>query len=86
VLVELQVDRDVAAELRSVQGVERVEPLLANGGRRRYRLTGPRGGDTRLRVSAQAAQQGWGLFELRTQEASLEEIYLRAVASDRREA
>jgi len=86
VLVELQVDRDVAAELRGLQGVERVEALPANGARRRYRLTGATGGETRLRVSAHAARQGWGLLELRPQEASLEQVYLRAVTSDRRDA
>ena len=84
VLVELQVDHDVVAELRGLPGVERVESLPVNGARRRYRISGPRGGETRLRISSHAARQSWGLLELRSQEPSLEEIYLRAVAADRR--
>jgi len=84
ILVELQVDHDVVAELRGLPGVERVESLPVNGARRRYRISGPRGGETRLRISSHAARQSWGLLELRSQEPSLEEIYLRAVAADRR--
>jgi ABC-2 type transport system ATP-binding protein len=82
IVIELHVDKDVAAELRGVAGVERVEALAANGARRRYRLAGARGGETRMRIAAQASQRGWGLVELRSQEASLEEIYLRAVSGE----
>jgi ABC-2 type transport system ATP-binding protein len=85
VQLELAVAQDIAAELGGVPGVQRVEPMPAGDGRRRYRLVCARGAETRPRLAALAVQSGWGLVELRVQETNLEEIYLRVVSAERRE-
>jgi hypothetical protein len=81
-MLELQADHDVAAELGGQPGVERVEAMPGSDGGRRYRLACARGGDLRPRLAAFVVGQGWGLVELRPQETSLEEIYLKVVSSE----
>jgi len=82
VQVELAVDRDVAAELGAVPGVRSVDAMSAGNGMRRYRVTCDRKRDVRPRIAAFVVEKSWGLVELRTQETSLEEIYLRVVSSE----
>jgi ABC-2 type transport system ATP-binding protein len=82
VQMELVADRDVTADLGTVPGVDRVEAMPATDGRRRYRLSCVRGGDSRSRLAAFAVGQGWGLVELRLQETTLEEIYLQVVSAE----
>jgi ABC-2 type transport system ATP-binding protein len=80
--LELVVGSDVAGELRGVAGVRRLEPMPARDGTRRYRLVCDRGREVRPRLASFAVSRGWGLVELRTEETSLEEIYLKVVASE----
>ena len=82
-LLELQVDHDVAAELAGVSGVQRLDAVAAQDRRRRYRLVCERGADVRARLASFAVGAGWGLLELRAQETNLEEIYLRVVSAER---
>jgi gliding motility-associated transport system ATP-binding protein len=80
--IELVVDRDVASELSGVAGVQRVDAMPVPGGGRRYRLVCDRSREVRPRIASFAIGQGWGLVELRLEETSLEEIYLRVVSSE----
>ena len=80
-LVELHAQQDARAALGGVEGVHRVEPVTG-GSARRYRLECERGTGVRARVAAFVVGQGWKLLELRAQETSLEEIYLRVVSTD----
>jgi ABC-2 type transport system ATP-binding protein len=80
-LVELQAPQDVRAGLAGVDGVRGVE-AVPGGSARRYRLECESGHAVRARVAAFVVAQGWKLLELRPQETSLEETYLRVVSAD----
>jgi len=80
-ILELQAAQDVAAALRGVDGVRAAETLPSQG-QRRYRLQCEHGTAVRARLAAFAVQQGWQLLELRAQETSLEETYLRVVSAE----
>jgi ABC-2 type transport system ATP-binding protein len=73
---------DVTDALGALSGVERVEPMPAPDGHRRYRLACVRRNDLRPALAREAVDRGWGLVELRVQETSLEEIYLRVVSAE----
>lgn len=73
---------DVAADLGAVAGVLRVEAMPPRDGHRRYRLVCERRPDLRQVLSKLIVERGWGLLELRAQETSLEEIYLRVVSGE----
>ena len=81
-VLDLQADRDVSADLRDLEGVERLEASTANG-TQRFRLVCKRGPEMRHRLSTFVVGHGWRLLELRAQETNLEEIYLRVVTSER---
>ena len=80
-ILELQTAQDAAAALRGVDGVRAVDSLPSPG-QRRYRLQCERGTAVRARLAAFVVQQGWQLLELRAQETSLEETYLRVVSAE----
>jgi ABC-2 type transport system ATP-binding protein len=80
--LELMVQTDVAEELAGIAGVQRVEPMPGRDGHRRYRLLAKRDFNLRPQLSAHVVQQGWGLVELRAEETSLEEIYLKVVSAE----
>ena len=73
---------DVAADLEAVAGVLRVEAMPPRDGHRRYRLVCERRPGLRQVLSQLIVERGWGLLELRAQETSLEEIYLRVVSGE----
>ncbi len=80
-IVELQTAQDPAAALRGLDGVRAVEALPSHA-QRRYRLHCEPGPAVRARLAAFVVQQGWQLLELRAQETSLEETYLRVVSAE----
>jgi ABC-2 type transport system ATP-binding protein len=80
--VELAVDRDVAADLRKVPGVNEVEPMPSRDGLRRYRVSCKREEGVRPRLAKAVVDRGWNLVEMRVEETSLEEIYLKVVSSE----
>jgi len=80
-ILEVQTAQDAAAALRGVDGVRAVEGLPSPG-QRRFRLQCELGTAVRARLAAFAVQQGWQLLELRAQETSLEETYLRVVSAE----
>jgi ABC-2 type transport system ATP-binding protein len=80
--LELVVSADVAAALAGLAGVQRVEAMPERDGHRRYRLICARDANLRPRLASHVVQQGWGLVELRAEETSLEEIYLKVVSSE----
>jgi ABC-2 type transport system ATP-binding protein len=82
-LLHLRVDRDVAPELAQQEGIVRLDAAGVEDGTRLYRLICRRQPDVRQRLAAFVVQAGWGLLELRAQETSLEEIYLRVVSAER---
>lgn len=80
--LETGVAQDVAADLGAVPGVLRVEAMPHHQGHRRYRLLCERRPGLRQQLSHLIVDRGWGLLELRAQETSLEEIYLRVVSGE----
>mgnify|MGYP001087421446 CR=1 FL=1 len=80
--LELVTNTDVAPALGKLAGVRRVEAMPVRDGHRRYRLGCARSAGLRPQLAAHVVQQGWGLVELRTEETSLEEIYLKVIAAD----
>jgi ABC-2 type transport system ATP-binding protein len=80
--LELVAPADVAPALAAVRGVQKVEPMPGRDGHRRYRLVAGRDPQLRPQLAAHVVQHGWGLVELRTEETSLEEIYLKVVAAE----
>jgi ABC-2 type transport system ATP-binding protein len=80
--LETEAPNDVAADLGAVAGVLRVEATPPRDGHRRYRLLCERRPGLRRVLSQLIVERGWGLLELRAQETSLEEIYLRVVSGE----
>jgi len=74
--------QDVAADLSAIAGVLRVEAMPNHHAHRRYRLLCERRPGLRQQLSHLVVDRGWGLLELRAQETSLEEIYLRVVSGE----
>jgi ABC-2 type transport system ATP-binding protein len=85
--LELLAPTDVAEQLAAHPGVLRVESMPARrAAHRRYRLVCDRRDDLRPALARWAVEHGFGVVELRTQETSLEEIYLRVVSAEGRAA
>jgi len=80
-VVELQAPQDVSAALGGLEGVRGVH-AVPGGVARRYRLDCERGAAVRARLASFVVAQGWKLLELRPQETSLEETYLRVVSTE----
>jgi len=84
--VLLQVEgppESVMAEIRRLEGVQRVAPRgEAVDGRRTYLVESERGRDVRVALAAAMVKNGWGLYELRPADLSLEEIFLHLVTEE----
>jgi ABC-2 type transport system ATP-binding protein len=76
----------VGASLRALPGVTRVEPRGVTNGAGVFVLEADRARDVRRDVSQLAAQQRWGLLELRSVTPSLEELFIRVVSGEEHEA
>jgi ABC-2 type transport system ATP-binding protein len=73
----------VEAALRSLPGVREVQiDHLENGGPTSYTVRAARQNDIRPIVVETVTAQGWRLFELRSREMDLEEIFHRVVEHD----
>ena len=73
----------VMAEIRRLEGVQRVAPRGdAVDGRRTYLVESERGRDVRVALAAAMVKNGWGLYELRPADLSLEEIFLHLVTDE----
>jgi ABC-2 type transport system ATP-binding protein len=84
--LELSSADDVAAQMAELGGVHRVERMPAPDGHGRWRLLCDRRDDLRPAVARWVVERGLGLVEMRAQETSLEEIYLRVVSGEGRAA
>jgi ABC-2 type transport system ATP-binding protein len=73
--------------MRAIQGVVHVEDSATLGdGVGRYVVESARGRDVRGEIFQLAAQQKWGLLELRQVGMTLEEVFIRIVAGEESEA
>ncbi|HET7341535.1 MAG TPA: ATP-binding cassette domain-containing protein [Methylomirabilota bacterium] len=85
--VEVTAPRGAALEgMRAIPGVVRVEPLASGDGSGRFLVESARGRDVRGEIFQLAAQQKWGLLELRQVGMTLEEVFMRIVAGEERDA
>jgi ABC-2 type transport system ATP-binding protein len=85
--VEVTAPRGAVREtMRSIPGVVRVEERAAShDGISRFVVESARGHDVRGEIFQMAAQQKWGLLELRQVGMTLEEVFIRVVAGEERE-
>jgi ABC-2 type transport system ATP-binding protein len=86
--VELTAPRGPVRDgMRAIPGVVRVEDRgPAHDGIARFMVESARGHDVRSEIFQMAAQQKWGLLELRRVGMTLEEVFIRIVAGEEREA
>jgi ABC-2 type transport system ATP-binding protein len=86
--VEMTAPRGAAREaMKTIPGVVRVEEQEpAHDGVGRFVVESARGHDVRREIFMMAAQQKWGLLELRRIGMTLEEVFMRVVAGEEREA
>ena len=84
VLVQVEGPEDqVLAEIGRLRGVQRVSPRCeAVDGRRTYLVESERDRDVRVALAAALVARGWGLYELRPADLSLEEIFLHLVTDE----
>jgi len=84
VLVQVEGPEDqVLAEIGRLRGVQRVSPRgEAVDGRRTYLVESERDRDVRVALAAALVARGWGLYELRPADLSLEEIFLHLVTDE----
>ena len=73
---------DPAPTLREVAGVADVSPADRRDGASGFRLEVAPGRDVRRDVSRAVVTSGWGLLELRTQQLSLEDIFLQLTTEE----
>jgi ABC-2 type transport system ATP-binding protein len=76
----------VAASLRAIPGVQRVEPHGVTNGVGTFVVEADRARDVRRELFQLVAQQRWGLLELRALELSLEDMFIRILAGEMQEA
>jgi gliding motility-associated transport system ATP-binding protein len=76
----------VARSLRALPGVQRVESRSGADGVGTFVLEADRARDVRREVAQLAAQQRWGLLELRALGLSLEDLFIRVVAGEEHDA
>ena len=69
---------EVLAALERLAGVQEVTPV----GEQRYLVVGRDDGDLRPEVARLVVSRGWGLFELKAQEFTLEEVFLNLVTEE----
>jgi ABC-2 type transport system ATP-binding protein len=72
--------------MAAIAGVVRVEPLAETDGASRFTVESARGRDVRGEIFQLAAQQKWGLLELKQVGMTLEEVFIRIVAGEENEA
>ena len=88
--VEVEIAAPPAAvrdSMRAIPGVVRVEESGdVRDGTGRFIVESARGRDVRGEIFQMAAQQKWGLLELRRVGMTLEEVFIRIVAGEEREA
>jgi ABC-2 type transport system ATP-binding protein len=86
--VEVSAPRGAVREgLRAIPGVVQVEELTPGpDGVGRFVVESARDHDARGEIFTMAAQQKWGLLELRRVGTTLEEVFIRIVAGEEREA
>jgi len=75
----------VAQSLRALPGVQRVESRGIADGASTFVLEAERARDVRREVAQLAAQQRWGLLELKALDLSLEDVFIRIVAGEEHE-
>jgi ABC-2 type transport system ATP-binding protein len=75
----------VAQSIRALPGVQRVETRGVVDGVGTFVLEADRARDVRREVAQLAAQQRWGLLELRALDLSLEDVFIRIVAGEEHE-
>ena len=75
----------VAQSLRALPGVQRVESRGAADGASTFVLEAERTRDVRREIAQLAAQQRWGLLELKALDLSLEDVFIRIVAGEEHE-
>ena len=68
--------------MRRIDGVLSVQELTTTNGAGRYLIESGRGRDVRGEIFQLAAQQRWGLLELRRVGTTLEEVFIRVVAGE----
>ena len=73
---------DPAPALREIDGVADVAPAERRDGASGFRLEVAPGRDVRRDVSRAVVTGGWGLLELRTQQLSLEDIFLQLTTEE----
>ena len=76
---------DVAAALRAVAAVSRVEALPSRDGAAGFLVESPRDRDVRPELVKLVTSRGWTLQELHQVGASLEEVFIRVVAGEEAE-
>ena len=72
----------VLERMRAIPGVVAVQGLTAADGAGRYVVESARGRDVRREIFELAAQQRWGLLELKRVGTTLEEVFIRVVAGE----
>jgi ABC-2 type transport system ATP-binding protein len=75
----------VGQSIRALPGVRRVETRSVVDGTGTFVLETDRARDVRRDVAQLAAQQRWGLLELRALDLSLEDVFIRIVAGEEHE-
>lgn len=74
---------EVMKALRSIDGVvDVVQESSPKGGKARYRVEMRLDADVRDKVAHEIVRRGWGLYELRPEVMSLEEIFLRLTTTE----
>ena len=76
----------VQESMSAIAGVVRVESQVASDGASRFLVESARGRDVRGEIFQLAAQQKWGLLELKQVGMTLEEVFIRIVAGEESEA
>jgi ABC-2 type transport system ATP-binding protein len=72
--------------MASIAGVVRVESVAGANGASRFVVESARGRDVRGEIFQLAAQQKWGLLELKQVGMTLEEVFMRIVAGEESDA
>lgn len=84
-VLQLQIegpDAEVTSKLQGLQGVLKIENLSSAGGVNTYRLEADRSYDVRKEIPMLIARNSWSLYEMKAQELSLEDIYLKLVTEE----
>jgi ABC-2 type transport system ATP-binding protein len=75
-------EADVAPALQQVSGVLAVRPVGDGGARNRFQVDSDSGRDVRTDLARAVVNKGWGLLELRAENMSLEDIFIKLTTED----